>query len=36
MVPNVETGSYDEYMVINQELEKVGDWSVDLSDYATT
>ena len=26
---------YDEYMVINGELEKVGNWSVDLSDYAT-
>ena len=36
MVPNVETGNYDEYMVINQELEKVGDWSINLSDYATT
>lgn len=41
MVPNVETGNYDEYMVIKHEdgtaeLEKVGDWSVDLSGYATT
>lgn len=36
MVPNIETGNYDEYMVINQELEKVGDWSINLSDYATT
>lgn len=36
MVPNVETGNYDEYMVINGELEKVGDWTIDLSDYATT
>lgn len=41
MVPNVETGNYDEYMVIKYEdgtaeLEKVGDWSVDLSGYATT
>lgn len=36
MVPNVETGNYDEYMVINGELEKVGDWTVDLSGYATT
>lgn len=34
MVPNVETGNYDEYMVINNELEKVGDWKVDLSEYA--
>ena len=35
MVPNAETGNYDEYMVIDGELEKVGDWHVDLSDYAT-
>lgn len=35
MVPNVETGNYDEYMVIDGEVEKVGDWKVDLSDYAT-
>lgn len=35
MVPNVETGNYDEYMVIDGEIEKVGDWKVDLSDYAT-
>jgi hypothetical protein len=37
MVPNSEskTGdSYDEYMVVNGALEKVGDWAVDLSDYA--
>ena len=26
---------YDEYMVIDGKLEKVGDWKVDLSDYAT-
>lgn len=26
---------YDEYMVINGKLEKVGDWNVDLSSYAT-
>jgi hypothetical protein len=26
---------YDEYMVINGKLEKVGDWNVDLSNYAT-
>ena len=25
---------YDEYMVVNGKLEKVGDWNVDLSDYA--
>lgn len=41
MVPNTETGSYDEYMVVKNaegvnELEKVGDWSVDLTGYATT
>lgn len=34
MVPN-DRGSYDEYMVINGALEKVGDWNIDLSDYAT-
>jgi hypothetical protein len=26
--------NYDEYMVIDGSLEKVGDWAVDLSDYA--
>ena len=26
---------YDEYMVVNGALEKVGDWNVDLSNYAT-
>lgn len=36
MVPNIETGSYDEYMVIDGALERVGDWSVDLTGYATT
>lgn len=36
MVPNAETGNYDEYMVIDGELEKVGDWSVDLTGYVTT
>ena len=36
MVPNTETNSYDEYMVINGELEKVGDWSIDLTEYAKT
>jgi hypothetical protein len=37
MVPssNKKSGnSYDEYMVIGGALEKVGDWAVDLSDYA--
>jgi hypothetical protein len=33
MVPNDE-GTYDEYMVVDQKLEKVGDWKVNLSDYA--
>lgn len=33
MVPNA-SGAYDEYMVIDGKLEKVGDWTVDLSDYA--
>lgn len=41
LVPNAETGNYDEYMVLKLEdgtvdLEKVGDWSVDLTDYAKT
>lgn len=27
--------NYDEYMVINNKLEKVGDWSVNLDNYAT-
>lgn len=39
MVPKngAEDGdTYDEYMVISGALERVGDWSVDLSDYATT
>lgn len=34
MVPN-DRGSYDEYMVINGILEKVGDWTIDLGDYPT-
>lgn len=39
MVPKkkAESGdTYDEYMIVNGALEKVGDWKVDLSDYATT
>lgn len=38
MVPKAgESGdSYDEYMVISGALESVGDWKVDLSDYAKT
>lgn len=35
MVPNSE-GAYDEYMLIESELEKVGDWKTDLSGYVTT
>lgn len=31
-----ENDSYDEYMVIDGKVEKVGSWSVDLSDYATS
>lgn len=31
-----EDGTYEEYMVLNGKLEKVGDWTVDLSDYAKT
>lgn len=34
MIPN-EDGTYDEYMVLEGELEKVGDWKVNLEDYAT-
>ena len=28
--------TYDEYMIINGALERMGDWKVDLSDYAKT
>lgn len=35
LVPRAN-GTYEEYMVINGAIEKVGDWSVDLSGYATT
>lgn len=34
MIPN-EDGTYDEYMILEGELEKVGDWKVDLSNYVT-
>lgn len=34
MVPR-EDGTYEEYMVLNNKVEKVGDWKVDLSDYVT-
>lgn len=37
MVPASESkehNTYDEYMVINGHVEKVGNWEVDLSDYA--
>ena len=33
---SVSGDTYDEYMVINGALEKVGDWKVDLSEYAKT
>ncbi len=41
MVPKASGDSadgdkYDEYMIIGGALEKVGDWKVDLSDYAKT
>ena len=39
MVPKgtaADADKFDEYMVIDGVLEKVGDWKVDLSDYATT
>lgn len=32
----VNDNSYDEYMVLDGKVEKVGDWKVDLSDYSTT
>lgn len=38
MVANADSENgnfYDEYMVINGALERVGDWKIDLSDYAT-
>ena len=38
MVPTAnleDNDSYDEYMVINGTVEKMGSWHVDLSDYAT-
>ena len=34
LVPNDE-GTYDEYIVAGGKLEKVGDWSTDLSNYVT-
>lgn len=34
MIPNAK-GTYDEYMVIDGELEKVGDWETDLTGYVT-
>lgn len=34
LVPN-DKGTYDEYMVINGALEKVGDWEVNLENYVT-
>ena len=39
MVPKAESESgdtYDEYMIVNGVVERVGDWKVDLSDYAKT
>ena len=38
-VENAELGSnnnYDEYMVVNGNLEKLGSWGVNLNDYVTT
>lgn len=36
LVPKVgSTDSYDEYMFVNGQLERLGDWGVDLSGYAT-
>lgn len=34
LVPNNDN-TYDEYIVVNGALEKVGDWKTDLSDYVT-
>ena len=39
LVPKSETGTnngYDEYFVINGDLEKIGSWDVDLSNYVQT
>jgi hypothetical protein len=39
MVPKSDSlteDHYDEFMVIDDKVEKVGDWAVDLSEYATT
>lgn len=33
---SADGNSYDEYMVIGGKLERMGDWKVDLSDYAKT
>lgn len=33
---NGENDNYDEYMFINDKAEKLGSWSVDLSNYVTT
>ena len=36
LVPKIDsTDSYDEYMFVNGQLERLGDWGVDLSGYAT-
>lgn len=34
LVPNT-SGTYDEYIVVDKKLEKMGDWNTDLSDYVT-
>ena len=34
LVPNT-SGTYDEYIVVNKKLEKMGDWNTDLSGYVT-
>lgn len=31
-----DSNAYEEYMIINGRLERMGDWKVDLSDYAKT
>ena len=38
MIPSDDSSTgdlYDEYMIIEGSIEKVGEWAVDLSDYVT-
>ena len=39
LLPKLETddnNSYEEFMIVNGSLERIGNWKVDLEDYATT